>query len=99
MTKNLNNYIPDNPYLLFPYCSVSWLWKLKTDLLYFEYFLFPGKLGHAFQVHIHTSLEEGSFKLSRFHITKNNIRSHWYHGDKDADTSTQENTGQSIHPV
>ena len=44
-----------------------------------------GQLGKHFRVHIHVGLEEGAFRLNRFHISKNNVRPQWYHGNDAGD--------------
>ena len=43
----------------------------------------PGSLEKKLKIHVHISLEEGSFKCSRFHVTKNNIRQQWFDGSNE----------------
>ncbi|KAL3865413.1 hypothetical protein ACJMK2_042804 [Sinanodonta woodiana] len=47
--------------------------------------------GRLVNVHLHPVPEEGSFKLNRFHICKNNIRPHWYRGQATTEDEVEEN--------
>jgi hypothetical protein len=40
-------------------------------------------------MHVHAVPESGTFKLNRFHVEKNNVRSHWFHGMKDTDNQPE----------
>ncbi|KAK3588803.1 hypothetical protein CHS0354_012016 [Potamilus streckersoni] len=42
-------------------------------------------------IHLHPVPEEGSFKVNRFHICKNNIRPHWYRGQAAVGDQVEEN--------
>ena len=48
-----------------------------------------GKLGKHCKIQVHTCVEEGSFKLNRFHVGKNNIRSQWYQGKAQKDDNRE----------
>ncbi|XP_041363671.1 nucleolar protein 6-like [Gigantopelta aegis] len=53
---------------------------------------------HGFEVHIHIVPESGSFKLNRFHITKNNVRKYWVE-DRDVteDSHDEENLATPLY--
>ena len=40
-----------------------------------------GKFGKL-TVRLHTCVEEGAFKLGRFHVNKSNVRTAWFNGEK-----------------
>ena len=64
-------------------------------LIYFViWHLIADKLGKFVRIHLHTCLEDGTFKLSRFHVTKNNMRPGWYQG-KTEEAKESEQSGKS----
>ena len=56
--------------------------------MFFCLFIFTDGSTHGFVVHLHVVPECGSFKLNRFHISKNNVRKYWIE-DKDTPVDTQ----------
>lgn len=52
-----------------------------------------------FTVHLHAILEDGTFKPSRFHITKNNVRPHWFAGADQADGDILMDEGGGLPPT
>ncbi|XP_070213271.1 nucleolar protein 6-like isoform X2 [Littorina saxatilis] len=60
----------------------------------------PGK-GKPLTIHLHAVLEEGVFKPSRFHITKNNVRPHWFCGEErdDPDAGNEDANSLPSTPV
>ncbi|KAK7480029.1 hypothetical protein BaRGS_00028762 [Batillaria attramentaria] len=57
--------------------------------------------GKPFTVHLHAVPEEGVFKPSRFHITKNNVRPRWFSGTdrEDGDTGADDAGGLPPTPM
>ncbi|CAH1797578.1 unnamed protein product [Owenia fusiformis] len=53
-----------------------------------------GSVGKTCTVHLHTTIEEDCFKLNRFHINKNNVRSGWLFGE----TEEKEENDESPTP-
>jgi hypothetical protein len=45
-------------------------------------------LSHV-SIRLHTSIPDGTFKLHRFHVERNNVRSKWFNSVDDADDATE----------
>ena len=58
--------------------------------------LFTGKLGSHVQINVHTYIDDETFKLNRFHIHKNNVRTSWYNDSNAAEDSAEGEKLRSI---